>query len=38
VNEKLTLGMRYTNVEYQVSGSSFKAKSNGLGAAVGYRF
>jgi hypothetical protein len=38
VNEKLTLGMRYTNVEYQVSGSSFKAKANGLGVTTAYRF
>ena len=38
VNEGLTLGLRYTSIEYQVSGSSFKAKANGLGVTIGYRF
>lgn len=38
VSESFTLGLRYTSIEYQVSGTSFKAKGNGLGVTAGYRF
>jgi hypothetical protein len=36
--EKLTVALRYTSIEYQVSGTSAKAKSNGIGVTTGYRF
>jgi Outer membrane protein beta-barrel domain len=36
--EKLTIGLRYTNLEYKVSGASAKAKADGLGVTFGYRF
>jgi Outer membrane protein beta-barrel domain len=37
-NENFTVGLRYTSIEYKVSGASAKAKGNGLGVTVGYRF
>ena len=36
--DKLTVGLRYTDVQYKVSGTSAKAKANGLGVTFGYRF
>ena len=37
-SESFTFGLRYTAIEYQVSGTSFKAKANGLGVTTAYRF
>ena len=38
--EHVTLGLRYTSIEYEVKGggASGKAKGNGLGVSAGYRF
>jgi hypothetical protein len=36
--EHATVGLRYTNIEYEVSGGGPKAKGNGVGVTGGYRF
>ena len=36
--EKMAIGLRYTNLEYEVEGAAAKAKSNGLGFTFSYRF
>jgi hypothetical protein len=36
--EHATVGLRYTSVEYEVSGGGAKAKGSGVGVTGGYRF
>jgi hypothetical protein len=38
VTDKMAIGLRYTNLKYEVSGTSASAKSNGLGLTFSYRF
>jgi hypothetical protein len=38
LSDKMAIGMRYTNLKYEVDGSSASAKSNGLGFTFSHRF